>query len=86
MKSEDKKNMIEINVRIYGALECHLGADFKLALNKRITVENLLESELKYKAGDLRYLVFVINSSTVDGKYLLEDKDKLEILLPVAGG
>ncbi|MFH1958013.1 MAG: MoaD/ThiS family protein [bacterium] len=78
--------MIEINVRIYGALKCHLGSDFKLTLNERITIENLLESELKYKAGDLRYLVFVIDSKIVNGKYLLGDKDKLEILLPVAGG
>lgn len=78
--------MIKIKVRIYGALKCHLGADFKLKLNKSITIENLLESELKYKAGDLRYLIFVIDEKIVNGKYLLRDKDKLGILLPVAGG
>jgi len=63
-----------------------LGKDFKVKLNKRITIENLLESELRYKAGDLRYIVFIIDEKIVNGKYLLRDKDKLGILLPVAGG
>ena len=63
-----------------------MGADFQLKLNKRITIEILLESELRYKAADLRYIVFIIDEEIVDGKYLLRDKDKLGILLPVAGG
>jgi sulfur carrier protein ThiS len=78
--------MMKIKVSLFGALKSPLGHSFQLELSGRTTIKDILRKTLKYKAKDVKYLVYFINSKPAAITATLKDKDELKVLLLVGGG